>query len=138
MRRLTTVLVLSLTGCVSANIPLDQAAYPPADHVYAEQYLSAAENTEKITVVRGDGTFIGAGMKYGIWIDGNEVVSLNPGEKADLYLASGEHILSVGTHNLRAVTVADASVKLDIPTSIRIYRISTDGTSQIKLNPAVN
>lgn len=118
---------IALSGCSTTSVPVREAVPAPQAQIYLKERLPVQGNARTIFV--RDTGFIGSGVFQHIFIDGVKVASLNPGEKVELIVPPGEHILGVqptdpfGTKTLMSI---DQDLKAD---RTYFYRILTDGES---------
>lgn len=119
--------LILMAGCATTAISPKAAKHVPAERIYLAEKLPAEGNV-RVIFVRDTG-FSGSGVYQHVFIDGNKAASLNPGEKVELIVSPGEHILGVvptdafGTHALNTI---DQDLKSG---RMYYYRIQTDGNS---------
>jgi len=84
---LIAMLAIVLTGCATKVVPPNLAKSAPSERVYKYQLYDGKKSA--ITVIRDSG-FGGAGCFSSVYIDGDVVAKLDPGEKATFYVNSGD------------------------------------------------
>jgi hypothetical protein len=125
--------MLSLAGCATHLVPMDQARAVPKERILAAQATAPTEGSQKFTIVRNAGALFAAGAKVELALDGTPVAALATSEALTLYLQPGEHLLTATVGGLGQVAAAQA---ITVPSKITIYRINmTD--SDIKLQPSI-
>ncbi|RQS17099.1 hypothetical protein DIE06_18130 [Burkholderia sp. Bp8998] len=92
------------------------------------------EGAQKITVIRTGGSFIsGGGARYELLADGVKIASMATDERVDLFLPTGEHMLSA--RNGVWTSVEPQSILINVPSRYRTYRL--DSASGVLLQPAL-
>ena len=88
-----SVTAISLTACATSPIPHSNARTVHSSSVLAPDLLKERPGTGKITVKRDSG-WMGSACTFRVFIDGRPVALLRNGERFDVFLAPGQHVLS--------------------------------------------
>jgi len=102
MRGLALLLFLSLIGCATTPLAVDQATPVPASRILAPQLITHQSNTG-ILVVKRDSGFMGSACTIRVFVDAVPVADLSPSEKIELYIPLGEHSVVVSSPGFFAV-----------------------------------
>lgn len=120
------LVVLALSGCATAPMPVSEAKPVPSDEIYGFK-SPASKDSGGLTVFRDDG-FVGSGCDIMLYIDGQRAAKIGPGEKASFNLPTGA--VNLGTGLAESGLCAGAAIKTvaaDIkPGKDAIYRINGD------------
>lgn len=87
------VSLLGLAGCSSTVTPPSQAKWAPSERVF--KFQDSTLDKPSLTVIRDTG-FGGSGCFASVYIDGEVVAKLDPGEKAIFYVDSGDKAVGAG------------------------------------------
>lgn len=128
--------VLALTGCATQAPMQNQIKPVPADRALAFQ--SQGDGDATIIVTRDVG-LMGGGCFAGVYVDGALVAKMDTGERANLYVPSGRHIIGTwsvgkalcGYREGKDRRETDATLK---PGETRKYRILI-GNSGVEIAP---
>lgn len=106
-------LVLALIGCATQPMP-------SIDAELASIYLNEAPGSGKVTVTRDKG-FVGSAAKAYVYIDAKPIIGLRAGQKIELWLSAGEHMLATMCRTDGSITEAKVNV---VAGKSQTYRIS--------------
>ncbi|MBI1976150.1 MAG: hypothetical protein HYS56_01415 [Candidatus Omnitrophica bacterium] len=81
------------SGCATTPVSYSEARPVPLKRVFAPQFLTERAETVKITVKRDSG-FTGSACTFSVFLDGSLIAELRGGERVDLYVKPGDHVLS--------------------------------------------
>lgn len=134
IRALVTALSLAslgaLQGCASTPTSLAKAV-----PVLNERQYIKTDGVSTIVVVRDVG-FYGSGVNNHLFLNGEKIASLAPGEQMRLYVNSGTHTLGVKPTDITGSS-AMRSIETNLePRAVKYFRISSDINSGTSLNPA--
>lgn len=109
------VIVTAISGCATKGISASDAVPVGAEGQVVTEMFALGAGKERVTVIRDIG-FTGKGCAAEVLIDGTHVASLRAGEKADLYLAIGRHILGArpGGNSICRAQASRAQREIDI------------------------
>jgi hypothetical protein len=86
------IILLAISGCATKGIPASAAVSVGEEGQAVGEAFAPASGKEMVTVIRDVG-FRGTGCVAEVLVDGEHVASLRAGQKADLHLSIGRHIL---------------------------------------------
>jgi hypothetical protein len=110
-RHAITFFALTLAACANSPVPLDQARAVPADRIFARDLAAPCDDCGHLIVVRDTGWVSGAAT-YHLYVDARAVADLYGGERIDLWVKPGRHVLSVrilGSTNIPEVATVIAA-----------------------------
>lgn len=127
MRLFALLSLVFVSGCSTTAVQVRDAVPAPQTQIFLKNNLAAQGNARAVFV--RDTGFIGSGVFQHIFVDGMKAASLNPGEKVELILVPGEHILGVqptDPFGSKTLMTIDQDLKAN---RTYFYRILTDGES---------
>ena len=136
MRNLALItLLLSLTGCATTPLTLNQTAGVPESRVLARQLLNQTSNSGSLVVKRDSG-FMGSACTIRVFVDAVPVADLKPAEKIELFVSLGEHsVVATATSGICGGGTSEAAVVI-MPERQRILRIASGQSGDIFLQPS--
>lgn len=119
-----------LVGCATSPVSNSEATPVPASRVLAPELLAQRPNAARITVKRDSG-FMGSACAYKVFMDGRPVVLLRGGERVDLYVDPGQHVLGTFADGICGGGAAEVEASVSAG-QWKSYRIASgqDGTLQ--------
>lgn len=111
-----------LAACNTHPISASRAVPAPAHRIYNSEILTPRDGAGQVIVTRDTGA-LGSACSIGILADGVSVAALNPGEKIEMYLPPGDHIIAGITRGGlcgSAVVEAAAAVTTALPLAFRV------------------
>lgn len=129
------IAVALLAGCSTSPISADKARLAPAERVTG--YQSSVEGGGKIIVTRDTG-FIGGGCFAGIYLNGDRVAKLDPGEKAVFSVKSGEWIVGAGLEGSGLCAVNPERIEITEsvgPGQTKKFRVYNPGDNSFRIAP---
>jgi hypothetical protein len=85
-------------------------------------------------IVKRDTGFMGAACKASVYVDGERIASLGPGDKVTVYLPPGEHITGAKNGGVCGGAVSEAQLTL-AANQQRTYRIAILDAGGIAIQP---
>jgi hypothetical protein len=85
-------------------------------------------------IVKRDPAFYGSGCSYRLFANGAPFADVNRGEKVQIYLPSGEHILGAKANGLCGGGNPETSFTLGAGQT-RIFRVGVEASGDVKLHP---
>ena len=135
MRIIIGLLVLSLTGCATSPVAVDQASGVPSSRVLAPQFLAQAQYTGSLVIKRDSG-FMGSACAIRVFLGAVPVADLAPSEKVELFVPLGEHVVAaISSSSFCGGGVSEAAVVIT-PERQRILRIASGQSGDIKIQPS--
>jgi len=135
MRGLALLLFLSLIGCATTPLAVDQATPVPASRILAPQLITHQSNTG-ILVVKRDSGFMGSACTIRVFVDAVPVADLSPSEKIELYIPLGEHSVVVSSPGIFCGGGTSETAVVIMPERQRILRIASGQSGDIYLQPS--
>lgn len=122
------VLCLALGACATNPVPYSESKPVPQDQVMLVEVTVPKTGTGHVTVTRDIG-WSGGACSYYVLLDGHKVAKIKGGERLDLYLAPGDHLLGASAAGLCDTGVAEVAAKIEADSWTK-YRVSSsiDGT----------
>ncbi len=125
-----------ISACATSPIATSQAISVPASRVLDQRWLSSLPGSGSFIVKRDTG-ILGSGCMIRLYVDSISVADLRPGEKVELFLPTGEHLLGAGPSGICGGGSAGAYVEASVIIAQdrdRLYRIAV-GQGGILLQP---
>jgi len=122
---------LLLSGCGTTPTPIGQATVVPTERVALKPVVSSS-NPATVTLIRDTG-LQGVEHVFEFWINGQQIVELEAGEKFALPIEPGSVILEVRMFNVLG-KIAPAQVEtIFAPGGSYVYRAGIDSTLRLHL-----
>jgi hypothetical protein len=134
MHLLALLFLLSLTGCATTPVTINQASTVPSSRILAPQLVSQTSNTG-ILIVKRDSGFMGSACTIRVFVDAVPVADLAPSEKVELYVPLGEHSVVVSPNGICGGGTSETAVVV-MPERQRILRIASGQSGDIYLQPS--
>lgn len=94
MPKLALVIVCCLAaGCATSPVTYAEAEPVPLERILAKEMTTVQPNAARLSITRDSG-MAGAACSQQLFIDGRHVADFRPGERLDVYVTPGEHVLS--------------------------------------------
>lgn len=135
MRFFAVLLALSLPGCATQPITIQQASAVPSSRILAPQWLSQGAYTGSLIIKRDSG-FMGSACTIRVFVDAVPVADLAPSEKIELFVALGEHVVGATANGVLCGGGASEAAVIVHPESQRILRIASGQSGDIYLQPS--
>ena len=126
-------LIIALTGCATGPIAISDAVPIPQERISNIEITKSKDGTGSVLFKRDSG-FIGSACVLRLMVDGKPFADIQGGEKIQVYLAPGKHILGAkGTgicfdsHTETEVTITAGKTE--------VYRATAGAGGIISLHP---
>jgi len=88
--------IVLLTSCATSPVKVGQSRAVPPDRLLAgfHRFAQSSPERAKLVVIR-DAGLLGAGARAKLLVDGTPVAILWPGERVEVFVPAGDHILGV-------------------------------------------
>jgi len=94
MQKLAVIVAcLVVAGCATTPVTYAEAEPVPADRILAKEMTKLQPEAARLSITRDSG-MAGAACTQQLFIDGRPVALFRPGERLDVYVTPGEHVLS--------------------------------------------
>ena len=135
MHWFAVLVALSVMGCATQPVTVDQALAVPPSRILAAQWLVQAPYTGSLVIKRDSG-FMGSACKVRVFVDAMPVADLAPSEKVELFVAPGEHIVgAAATGMFCGGGASEAAVMITLERQ-RILRIASGQSGDLYLQPS--
>ena len=135
MRFFAVLFALSLPGCATQPITIQQASAVPSSRILAPQWLSQGAYTGSLVIKRDSG-FMGSACTIRVFVDAVPVADIAPSEKVELFVALGEHVVGATANGLLCGGGASETAVVIRPESQKILRIASGQSGDIYLQPS--
>lgn len=114
-------ILLLLAGCATRPMATSEASPVPDDRLVSTAFQRPSAGTGQLLVKR-DGGLMGSACSTRIFVDGDPVADIRQGEKLQLYVPIGEHIVSAWPNGIcgGGMTEVQAKVQADRPVRFRV------------------
>lgn len=125
--------LLILSGCATEVVSTQNAIPVPPNRILAANMLQPSQGSASLIVKRDSG-ILGMPCNFRLFVNGRPFADIAASEKVQIYVAPGEHILSVapGGTCLNGDAEAAATVAAG---QTRIYRVGIGSGGEMKLQP---
>lgn len=117
MKRLIVFASICFAGCATRPVS-DSDAEPVIAPAFAQ-----GDGANTVIVVTRDSGLANGGATARIFVDGREAANLRPSQQVRIYLAAGEHIVSVGQNSANVQAAAETVTRIERE---RRFRISAE------------
>lgn len=130
---LLALVLVSLVGCATDPVPLSRSTPAPLEQILASQYMiKPGTSALQVTVIRDNGSIVGAGIKITIGFNGTPIVTLWPGQRATFYVPENGGVV---TASIWTGAIVDFTVNSSMPQPI--FLRTGGGAGGITLMPTV-
>jgi hypothetical protein len=126
------VLLAALLGCASEPIPTSQAVSVPRERILNVDIHKPRPSTGSLIVKRDPG-LRGAACEYRLHENGRRFADILPGEKVQIYLSAGDHIIGIKNGPMCNGDI-ETLVTVKVGKTIT-YRTALTGNNEVILQP---
>src|SRR6266540_1795775 len=121
MRVFVGLLGLLLTACATQPVTVYQATAVPSARILAPQLISQTPQTGSLIIKRDSG-LMGSACTVRVFIDAVPVADLAPSEKAQLFVALGQHVVCATSNGICGGCACDGALLIR-PAQHKLLRI---------------
>jgi hypothetical protein len=132
MKRLLLTSMVALVSCATEPMPTSAAVAVPLERIFNPALTKQRPGTGSLIVKRDPG-FKGSICAFRLHEGGKLFAEILPGEKVQIYLAPGDHIIGLKT-DMMCDNNIEASVTLT-EGQTRTYRAGMGGNNELLLHP---
>jgi type IV pilus biogenesis protein CpaD/CtpE len=134
MKRIAIVLAAAaLAGCASGPIATSDATPIPVERILNAELTKPKQGAGSVILKRDTG-FVGAACTLRIFANGKPYAEILPGEKIQIYLDAGDHILGATGTTLCSGQITEAPVTIK-PGQTQTYLLGFGAGTDVKLHP---
>jgi hypothetical protein len=130
---LAGVLLLAISGCATEPMTTSVGALVPANRIFVAELAKPATGKASVVVKRDTG-FMGGGCEFRLFVDGKPFADIGYGEKVQIHLQPGEHILGARSNGICMAGDAESATVL-VAGQTRMYRIGIGSGGELRLQP---
>lgn len=130
---LTAVLLLLASGCATEPMATSAATPIPLNRMLAVDLTRPTPGSASLILKRDGGMNNGA-CNFRLFVDGRSFADIGTGEKIQIHVAPGEHILGARANGICQAGNAEAATSLVVGQT-RTYRVSVGAGGELKLQP---
>lgn len=130
---LIAVLLLGLAGCATEPMATSAAAPVPSSRLLAADLFKPKPGSGTLILKRDSG-LSNAACNFRLFVDGQSFADIGTGEKVQIHLAPGEHILGAQANGICFAGNAEATAILAAGQT-KTFRVGVGSGGEIRLQP---